>query len=223
MFHIPEHSSAVGTLAWALSTFKDRIALSTAFGPGGVVLMHLAGRLKPGVKVFFIDTGFHFDETMAMIGRVEAQLDVDIQVIKPQLSVREQNIRFGDELPVLDPSRCCQMRKVEPTSDMLSGLDAWVTALRRDQSSQRAETDAIENKRVNGRDIVKVNPLVGWTRKDVWQHIFEHKLPYNPLHDEGYLSVGCQPCTQASSDPNDERSGRWAGHDKTECGLHTAF
>ncbi|MBV71179.1 MAG: phosphoadenylyl-sulfate reductase [Myxococcales bacterium] len=223
MFHIPEHSSAVGTLAWALGTFEDRIALSTAFGPGGIVLMHLAARLKPGVKVLFIDTGFHFDETLAMVTRVQSRLDVDIQTIKPKLGVHEQNKRYGNELPVLNPTKCCQMRKVDPTGEMLNGLDAWVTALRRDQSSQRAGTCAIENKVINGRDIVKINPLVGWTRKEVWRHIFEHALPYNTLHDNGYLSVGCRPCTTVSTDPNDERSGRWTGHKKTECGLHTAF
>lgn len=217
-----ETASPSSILEWAFDAFGDRIALSTAFGPSGVVLMHLASRIRPGVKVFFIDTGFHFDETLQMLDRVRARLPVDIEVLRPELTVEEQARRHG-ELYVINPDRCCAMRKVEPTRRMLTGLDAWVTGLRRDQGPSRADTPVVDIRDVDGRDVVKINPLVRWTRKDVWRHIFAHDLPYNPLHDQGYPSVGCAPCTVAVGAGADERAGRWAGRSKTECGLHTAL
>lgn len=216
-----ENTSARDVLAWGFETFGERIALSTAFGPSGLVLMHLASQVRPGAKVFFIDTGFHFKETLGMLERVDARLNVNIEVIKPTLSVEAQAKQYGDELHVIQPDRCCALRKVEPTARMLSGLDAWITALRRDQGPSRAQLPALEDKSVDGRPLKKINPMIHWTKAEVWRHILENDLPYNPLHDRGYTSVGCGPCTQPATDPNDERSGRWVGHGKTECGLHT--
>lgn len=210
-------------LRWAYDRFGDRVAISTAFGSSGVALMHLAAQVNPGARVFFIDTGFHFDETLAMIERVQARIAVDIQVIEPALTVAEQARQHGDALYVINPDRCCAIRKVEPTRRMLNGLDAWITGLRRDQGPSRADTPALDRRLIDGRTVVKVNPLVQWSRKDVWRHIFAHDLPYNSLHDRGYPSVGCAPCTRPAVDPADERSGRWVGHGKTECGLHTSL
>lgn len=217
-----ETASPSAILEWAFDAFGDRIALSTAFGPSGVALMHLSSRIRPGVKVFFVDTGFHFDETLQMLDRVRARMPVDIEVLEPELTVEQQTRRHG-ELYVINPDRCCAMRKVEPTRRMLAGLDAWVTGLRRDQGPSRADTPVVDIRDVDGRDVVKINPLARWTRKDVWRHIFAHELPYNPLHDQGYPSVGCAPCTVAVGAGADERAGRWAGRAKTECGLHTAL
>jgi len=216
-----ENASAHEALSWVFETFGERTALSTAFGPGGIVLMHLASQVKPGAKVFFIDTGFHFDETLDMIHRIQARMAVDIEVIEPTLSRERQALVHGDALHVLDPDRCCELRKIEPTKRMLTRLDAWVTALRRDQGPTRANLPVVDDREVDGRRLVKVNPLVTWTRKEVWRHIHAHNLPYNPLHDRGYPSVGCQPCTRPSRNSADERAGRWAGRNKTECGMHT--
>lgn len=209
-------------LSWAYSTYGDRVAMSTAFGPSGVVLMHLASRLNPGARVFFVDTGFHFDETLEMVERIGRRLPVDIEVVQPRLSVEAQALVHGDRLFVVDPDSCCAMRKVEPTQRALAGLDAWLTALRRDQGPSRANTPVLDRRpQADGRVLAKIAPLATWTRKDVWRHIFTHELPYNPLHDAGYPSVGCRPCTQPATDSSDERAGRWSGRAKTECGLHT--
>jgi phosphoadenosine phosphosulfate reductase len=221
--HLPhfDHASAQEILAWGFETFGERIALSTAFGPSGVVLMHLASQIRPGVRVFFIDTGFHFTETMEMIHRIDERLNVQIQVIQPQLDIQEQAAIHGDELYVINPDKCCNLRKVEPNLRMLRELDGWVTALRRDQGPTRANLAPTESKSIEGRRLIKVNPMVRWTRAEVWRHIFEHDLPYNPLHDRGFTSVGCAPCSMPATNPSDERSGRWSGSQKTECGLHT--
>ncbi len=220
---IPEFESAAPSdiLRWAYETFGDRVALSTAFGPSGVALMHIAARVNPGARVFFIDTGLHFDETLEMVERVQRRLAVSVEILRPDLTVAEQAERFGDELYVVDPDRCCAMRKVEPTRRMLAGLDAWITGLRRDQGPTRADTPILDVRPVDGRTVYKISPLARWTRKDVWRHVFTHDLPYNPLHDQGYPSVGCAPCTRPVEAGGDERAGRWAGRSKTECGLHT--
>ncbi len=216
-----ETATSRDALAWGFETFGDRIALSTAFGPSGVVLMHLASQVCPGAKVFFIDTGFHFPETLRMVDRIQDRLNVCVEVIEPSISLGEQASLYGSDLNIVDPDRCCALRKVEPTRRMLDGLDAWITALRRDQGPSRAHLRVLETKEVEGRFLAKLNPLVRWTKAEIWQHVVEHGLPYNPLHDAGYPSIGCQPCTNPATDPNDERSGRWAGKKKSECGLHT--
>jgi len=221
MMAFAKNDTAQDVLAWAFEEFGERIALSSAFGPSGIVLMHLAAHVRPQTKVFFIDTGFHFAETTAMVGRIQARINVQIQVLQPKLNIEEQNHRYGNDLYILQPDTCCAIRKVEPTSRMLSGLDAWVTALRRDQGPTRAHLPMVEKKTMDGRTVTKVNPMIHWTKAEVWRHILENDLPYNPLHDRGYPSVGCAPCTRPATDPNDERSGRWTGHQKTECGLHT--
>lgn len=216
-----ETLSAQDILAWGFETFGERIALSTAFGPSGVVLMHQASQVCPGVRVFFIDTGFHFAETVEMVDRIQSRMAVDIQVIQPTISLNQQAAQYGADLNIVDPDRCCAIRKVEPMQRMLKGLDAWVTALRRDQGPSRAQLPALQTKEVDGRFLAKLNPLIHWTKAEVWTYLLGHDLPYNPLHDQGYPSIGCAPCTQPAQDPSNERSGRWAGRSKSECGLHT--
>jgi phosphoadenosine phosphosulfate reductase len=219
-----EHAHPREVLEWAFATFGDRIALSTAFGSSGVALMHLASQVRPGARVFFVDTGFHFEETLEMVNRISDALPLRIEVRRPKLSVMEQARAHGPALYSKDPDACCAIRKVEPTREMLGELDAWITALRRDQGASRANTAILERKpQPDGRVLLKVNPLARWTRREVWHHIFQHDLPYNPLHDRGYPSVGCWPCTRAVSAHEDERAGRWAGSVKTECGLHTVL
>lgn len=218
-----ESAAPSDILRWTFATFGDRVALSTAFGPSGITLMHLASRIRPGVRVFFVDTGFHFDETLELAERVRARLPVDLEIVQPELTVAEQARIYGDRLHVVDPDRCCGMRKVAPTRRVLAGLDAWVTGLRRDQGPTRASTPVLDAREIDGRTVYKLNPLAKWSRKDVWRHIFAHDLPYNPLHDQGYPSIGCAPCTAPIADQADERGGRWAGQSKTECGMHTGL
>ncbi len=211
-----DSASTQEILAWAFAAQRGRVGMSTAFGPSGLVLMHLASQLRPGLEVFFVDTGLHFEETLAMVDRVADRLPVRIEVVKPSLSLSQQQLVYGKQLHVIDSDACCGLRKVEPTRRVLGQLDTWLTAIRRDQGPSRAQTPVVELREVGGRELVKVNPLVRWTREEVWRHILAHELPYNPLHDQGYGSLGCRPCT----DPGDARSGRWAGQPKTECGLH---
>ena len=190
-------------------------------GPFGSRLRVIVKKVRPGAKVFFVDTGFHFQETLAMVDRIQARLNVNIEVVTPSVTLEEQSSLYGDDLNIVDPDRCCALRKVEPTRRILGNLDAWITALRRDQGPTRAQLPVLETKEVGGRFLAKLNPLVHWTRAEVWHHIVTNELPYNPLHDQGYPSVGCEPCTSPALDPKDERSGRWVGRKKSECGLHT--
>jgi phosphoadenosine phosphosulfate reductase len=185
--------------------------------------MHLAQRMNPAVRAFFLDTGFHFPETLAMVDRVRERLGITIDVLRPDPVAVEtlDPAAAAERLYARDADACCGLRKVEPTRRALQGLDAWITGLRRDQGPSRATTPVLEWKESDGRPLVKVNPLVGWDRKAVWAHLFAHDLPYNPLHDQGYPSVGCWPCTRPAAADGDERAGRWAGQAKTECGLHT--
>lgn len=218
-----EGRDARDILRWAFDRFGERLAVSTAFGPSGVVVLHLAQQVHPGVRAFFLDTGFHFPETLAMVDRVRERLGIRIDVIRPDEAEVVAADPPGVEPPLYtrDPDRCCGVRKVSPTRLVLRGLDAWIAALRRDQGPSRANTPVLERKDSEGRAIVKVNPLVAWDRKAVWRHLFEHDLPYNPLHDQGYPSIGCWPCTHPADAEGAERDGRWAGQGKTECGLHT--
>ena len=218
-----EQASTTDLLSWAYETYADSLAFSTAFGPSGLVLMHLTSQIHPNVKVFFIDTGYHFQDTLDMVDRVQSALPVEVEVVQPQRSVAQQLNDHNGHLHQLEPDRCCDLRKVAPTRQILRGKSAWITARRRDQGHTRANLHFLEPTTTEGRDIMKLNPLFKWTRKEVWQHIYTHDLPYNRLADEGYTSVGCAPCTRPATDPNDERSGRWSGRNKTECGLHTSL
>lgn len=208
-------------LAWAAATFAPRVALSCSFGgPGGIVLAHMVHRLDLPIPLVFIDTGFLFPETYKLKEHVEKTLSVACITVAPALSPDEQAARYGDRLWERDPDQCCHLRKVEPMARILETVDCWITALRRDQSPTRAHIEPVELHRLNGgRAILKLNPLAHWTRQEVWKYVSEHGLPYNPLLDDGYKSIGCVQCTARAT--GDERSGRWKGHDKTECGLHT--
>ena len=210
-------------LEWTFERFGNRVAISTAFGPSGIALTHMAAQVDPGVRAFFIDTGYNFRPTLDLIGRVRERLGVDIEVVHPDETLLLADDR-ADVTPLYerDPDRCCALRKVAPMRRVLRGLEAWMTALRRDQGASRAGTPVVESKLTDdGRVLCKISPFVRWSRNDVWRYVFEHALPYNPLHDRGYPSVGCWPCTQPAAQGADERAGRWVGRTKSECGLHT--
>jgi len=207
-------------LRFAFAAFP-KIAISTAFGPEGCALVAMAAGLKPDIKVFTIDTDFLFSESIELRERFEQKYGIRVEVLRGEVSIEEQNRRFGVRLFESNTDLCCQLRKVEPTGRALKGLDAWIAGLRRDQSKTRAAIDILESyDRPDEPPLIKVNPLANWTRKDTWRYLGAHEVPYNPLLDRGYKSIGCWPCTQPVGDDADERAGRWGGQ-KTECGIHT--
>lgn len=207
-------------LKWVFSRFAgQRIALSSAFGPEGCALIHLARALRPDIPVYTIDTGYLFPETIAVRDAFRAQ-GADIRVVEPLVTIRAQAERHGPDLFARDPDACCAIRKVEPMRRILHQLDVWITAIRRDQAPTRRNTPILSTaERDDGSLVVKVAPLVAWTRRDTWRYLLDHGVPYNPLLDAGYTSIGCEPCT-ARPPGDDERGGRWSGTGKTECGIH---
>lgn len=206
-------------LQWAFAQFQvDDIALACSFGAEDVALVDLVTKVKPGARLFYLDTNFLFPESYEVIEKVQAKYDVRMTQVLPRLTPEEQATAHGDELWSRDPDACCGIRKVEPLQRVLGTLKAWITGIRREQSPFRANAQVVEwDAKFN---LLKINPLVAWTNKDVWTYILENQVPYNVLHDQGYPSIGCTHCTRAVKPGEDPRAGRWAGHQKTECGLH---
>jgi phosphoadenylyl-sulfate reductase (thioredoxin) len=198
--------------------FPGKVTFGTGFGAEGCVIIDLIARHRLNVDLFTLDTGVHFPQTYELWHRLERHYGITIRGVKPARSIEEQASDAGPRLWERDPDRCCQLRKIEPQRAELARFDAWITALRRDQTAERAHARIYEPEAKFG--VVKVNPLVSWTTKDVWNHIVKHGVPYNPLHDEGYPSIGCAPCTSRVEAGEDPRAGRWRGREKTECGLH---
>lgn len=205
-------------LAWAVDTFGDGLSVGASFGgASGMVILHMISRLKPDVHVFVLDTDYLFEETYETMRRAVPALGLtNVQVYKSRLSHEEQARQYGAALWMRDPDLCCELRKVEPNRRALEGKSAWVSGLRRDQSEGRAETPIISWAPKFG--VVKINPLANWSEKQTWAYIIEHGVPYNPLLDRGYASIGCYNCTVPGVQG---RAGRWQGFDKDECGLHT--
>ncbi len=212
-------------LQWAADNFGSRVAMSSAFGPEGLVVIDIAMRkVAPRIPIFTIDTGFLFKETVELIRKIEQEYGITIERLHPELSPEQQAEEHGPELYRREPDRCCYMRKVLPLQKKLPELDAMVTGLRRSQSESRQGAKILQLQETpEGHRYIKINPLASWSKEEVWWYIISHQLPYNPLHDQGYPSIGCWPdcCTRAVKDGEDERAGRWAGTDKKECGLHT--
>jgi phosphoadenosine phosphosulfate reductase len=207
-------------LRWAFDTFGDRVALAQSFGgASGAVLMDIAVKLKPSVKVFYLETDFLFPETYANIEEAKRRYGIQPVAYKSKLTPEQQAAQFGPELWKRDPDRCCDLRKVEPNVRALQGLDAWITGIRRDQAGTRAAIGIVEWNEKFG--LVKINPVAHWDKKQIWDYILKHRVPYNVLLDKGYKSIGCTYCTRPVGANEDERAGRWAGTDKIECGLHT--
>ena len=203
-------------LRWARLIFGDR--LSVASSMGDEVLVHLVGRTVPGTDVFFIDTGYHFAETLGTRDAYAATGEVRLRTVLPLLTVAEQAERHGDRLFERDPDACCAIRKVEPLERALGGLQAWVTGMRREDAPTRTDIALVGwDAR---RDLVKLNPLAEWTAADVDRYTREESVMENPLRLDGYASIGCEPCTRPVAEGEDPRAGRWSGRAKTECGLH---
>lgn len=215
-----ETESPEAMLRWAYATFDRRATMSTALGPSGIVLLHMVSQIDPGADIFFLDTGLHFQETYDLITTIEARLGLHIRRIVPARTVRGQAAAFGPSLWLRDPDLCCHMRKVEPMAHHLAAFDLWITGIRRDQSTTRRSTPILSANERFG--LLKLNPLATWDEARIWGYIARHDLPTNALHEQNYPSVGCWPCTRAVAPGEDARSGRWAGLQKTECGLHLA-
>lgn len=205
-------------LSWAFDTYGESVAVSSAFGSQGMVLIDMAARTRKNFRLFTLDTEFLFPETYDLMEQVEDRYGITIERVYSTLSPESQQSSHGSELWAHDPDRCCNLRKVEPLRRKLSTLNAWVTSIRREQTPNRARAQKIEWDAKFG--LGKVNPIVDWTEKQVWRYIHDHDLPYNKLHDFGYPSLGCTHCTRAIVAGELQRDGRWPGFAKTECGLH---
>lgn len=206
-------------LRWGFARWHPRIAIASAFGAEGMVLIDIASRILPGFRLFTLDTGFFFRETYALMKQIERRYGIRIERCEPVLTPAAQARIYGDALWLRDPDRCCEIRKIELLREKLASLDAWVTAIRRDQSSARAAAPKVHWDERFG--LVKLNPLANWTHQEVWEYIRVNHVPYNPLHDRGYPSIGCTHCTRAVRPGENLRAGRWPGFVKIECGLHT--
>lgn len=215
-----ETQSAPAIVRQMLEQFSGRVAIASSFGPEDMVLIDYASKSGLPFRIFTLDTDFLFPETYALIDRVEARYGIEVERCRPSLTPAEQAAAHGEALWASDPDRCCGIRKVVPLKDKLSTLDAWITGIRRDQAPTRANAKKLEWDDKFG--LWKANPLADWTSERVWQHIRAHGLPYNPLHDRSYPSIGCTYCTRPVQAGEDPRAGRWSGFAKTECGLHRA-
>lgn len=206
-------------LEWADETFGAGLVLTCSFGGiSGMVLLDMVVRLRCQSAIVFLDTNLLFPETYALVDTVEQRYGIRIERQVPELSLAEQEQQAGPELYSRDPDRCCAIRKVRPLADALRPYQAWVSGIRRDQAETRANTALLEwNTR---HAVVKISPLAAWNEREVWRYINAHNVPYNPLLNQGYPSIGCAPCTRPSSQAQG-RAGRWVGFAKTECGLHT--
>jgi phosphoadenosine phosphosulfate reductase len=204
-------------LRWAAETFGDH--LTTASSMGDEVLVHLLGTTIPGADVFFLDTGYHFAETLGTRDAYAATLPLRIRTVTPRQTVAEQDAEHGPRLHERNPDLCCALRKVVPLEAAIAGHDAWVTGMRREDAPTRTDIHVVGwDAR---RQIVKLNPIALWTQADVDRYADEHDVFLNPLRQSGFASIGCAPCTRPVADGEDPRAGRWAGKNKTECGLHT--
>lgn len=217
-----EHAHPREIVRWALEgSGLERVAIASAFQAEGTCVMHIATEIRPDVPVLFLETGFHFAETMAFRAQLTDLLGLNVVDLIGEFNNQTQETEFGPRLYERDPGRCCEINKVRPMFEALRGLDAWITAFRRDSSPTRADTPIVDRYEIEpGRWMVKVNPVATWSRRDTWAYLREHGLPHNPLYDLGYASIGCAPCTRMQFPGEPERAGRWAGLSRWECGIH---
>jgi phosphoadenosine phosphosulfate reductase len=205
-------------LAWAWKTFGPQVVASSSFQTQSMPLLHLISQVCPEMPVIFIDTGFHFLETLAFRDELQARYGLNIVVMHPLVSKSELLAKYGEGLYRHDPDLCCYINKVEPMQRALAGMRAWISGVRRDQTTHRRNLSVLEPQ-LSG--LIKIHPMLQWTKDQVWEYIHQRRLPPHPLFSLGYRSVGCVPCTRPVSVEEDDRAGRWAGTGKDECGLHT--
>lgn len=213
-----EGKSPQEMIKMAYTYFGANMTFACSLGAEDVVLFDMVSKVSPQIPVFYLDTDKHFAETYQTKRRLEEKYNHDIIEVKPELTLEEQAEQYGERLWKSNPDLCCSLRKVEPLTKILAGHQAWITGIRREQSPMRANARVIEWDAKF--ELVKINPLLLWTWEDVWSYIKKHDLPYNPLHDQNYPSIGCSVCTHAVLPGQDRRAGRWSGSGKIECGLH---
>lgn len=214
-----ESATPQAIIRWGVERFGNKLTMATAFGPEGCAIIHMLGEIGPQTHVFNLDTGYQFQETLDLRDRIAQRYGIEVELKRPELTVAQYEAKHGGPVYKTNPDQCCFDRKISVLKAAAAGHHAWITAIRRDQSPDRAQAAIVGwDKKFN---LVKINPLANWTKKDVWKLIVDHDIPYNPLHDQGYTSIGCWPCTRAVLFGEDERAGRWSGQAKTECGLHT--
>ena len=208
-----------GLLKWVTKQLpNERVVMGTGFGPPGIVLLDMLFKVTRDISVFYIDTGFLFDQTYDLKDKLQKKYGFELLRISTDLTPEMQEDQYGEKLWEKDPDSCCNIRKVLPLKDTLKNYDVWITGIRKKQTEVRNQSNLIEFE--SRFEVIKINPLINWTHVEVWDYIKTHNLPYNPLHDRNYPSIGCQQCTSPVCSGEDDRSGRWKGSNKTECGLH---
>ncbi|MBO9598300.1 MAG: phosphoadenylyl-sulfate reductase [Cohnella sp.] len=212
-----ENEMPEAIIKWAVETFPN-ITFACSFGAEDVVLVDMLQKVSPKTDIFYLDTDFHFKETYETRDKLIERYGLKFVEMKPLITPEEQAAEHGDELWKSDPTGCCNIRKVEPLTRVLGRYEAWITGIRRDQAPTRANAKKIEYDVKFG--LIKFNPIASWTSEDVWNYIRANDVPYNALHDQNYPSIGCEHCTRPVMPGEDPRAGRWAGNEKTECGLH---
>jgi phosphoadenosine phosphosulfate reductase len=218
-----EKSDPQDILRWGLQTYGSGLTMATAFGAEGCVIIAMLAQLRDETGIvpdlFNLDTGYQFAETLALREQIQEKYGIPIRFVRARQSVEEMELENGGPIYSDDPNACCHQRKVVPLKDALQGFSAWITAIRRDQTPERAAAPIV-GPDVKYPHLVKINPLANWSKTQVWDFIRENGVPTNPLHEQGFPSIGCKPCTRAVQQGEDDRAGRWAGTSKRECGLH---
>ncbi len=205
-------------LQWAVDRYAPRFTMATAFGPEGMTIIHMLSQIAPETPIFNLETGYQFNETLELREKVKQRYGIEIEFKYPEQTVEEYEAANGGPLYKSNPNQCCFDRKIRVLHEAAKGQHAWASAIRRDQSVDRAKAPIVGWDRKF--QLVKVSPLANWSKNEVWSLIVSENIPYNPLHDRGYPSIGCWPCTRSTLPGEDERAGRWSGFKKTECGLH---
>ena len=205
-------------IRWAAEEFFPQIAMSSSFQTQSMPLLHIATRIQKDLPVFFIDTGYHFWDTLLFREKIASEWEINVIDLHRDSRWDVFARQHARTLPLEDPNLCCYLHKVQPMEKALSEVQAWISGIRRDQTAARANAKILE---LQENGLLKINPLLNWTKADVWRYMEEHNLPKHPLYEKGYRSVGCSPCTIAIGVNDDDRAGRWVGRGKVECGLHT--
>jgi len=215
-----ETASPEEIIAWGVQHYAPYLTMATAFGPEGCVILSMLARIAPETYIFNLETGYQFQETLDLRDRIAEKYGIEVDLLQPELGVAEYEALHGGPLYRTNPNQCCFDRKIKTLKRASEVMHAWMSGIRRDQSADRAQASVVGWDKKFG--LVKISPLANWTKKDVWKRITDEGIPYNPLHDRGYPSIGCWPCTRAvEAGEADERAGRWSGMHKTECGLHS--
>jgi phosphoadenosine phosphosulfate reductase len=207
-------------IAWGVEHYAPYLTMATAFGPEGCVILAMLAKIAPETYVFNLETGYQFQETLELRDRIAEKYGIEVDLLQPELSVPEYEAQHGGPLYRTNPNQCCFDRKIKTLKRASEVMHAWMSGIRRNQSADRAQAAVVGWDKKFG--LVKISPLANWTKQDVWKRINDESIPYNPLHDQGFPSIGCWPCTRAvAENETDERAGRWSGMKKTECGLHS--